>query len=162
MVDEAIENPLIENCLVYVRQDWHQHYFKIKKRKNTRAVPDLPYQGTKSYDKSENWGSGGYALLIAALSYETVYLIGFDLYPTNSKVNNVYKGTNNYSNPEKHPVDPAYWIYQISKIFNIFKNKNFIVVNKPNWKVPEIWKTNNVKFITIEEFKVLTLNNFVV
>jgi hypothetical protein len=152
MVEEAIDNPMTEHTEVYVREDWFKYYRKTQKRKNISTVPDLPYQGEQRPDRPEHWGSGGYALLVAAqLGFDDVTLVGFDLYSKNDKVNNVYKDTVNYSAANKPSVDYSYWVYQISKVFQSFPNIVFTVVNNIGWEMPKEWQQPNVHFTTIEQ-----------
>ena len=152
MVEEALANPMTEHTEVYVREDWFKYYRKIQKRKNISTVPNLPYQGEQRPDRPEHWGSGGYALLVAAqLGFDNITLVGFDLYSKNDKVNNVYKDTINYSAANNQPVDYSYWVYQISKVFQNYPNILFTVVNDLDWKMPKEWQQPNVQFTTIEQ-----------
>lgn len=146
MVREALENPNTANTTIHVREGWHHYFRKIEKNKNVKLLPELPYQGTNRPDKPVHWGSGPYAVLIAAqLNLPTVSLVGFDLYGQQDRVNNVYKGTNNYSNPDTGAVDPSYWIYQIGKIFSLFPHIQFNIINTEGWKMPEEWCKDNVR-----------------
>jgi hypothetical protein len=151
MVEESTNNPLTKDCTIYVRNLWYHYFRKIKKNKNIKCFPDIPYQGEKKSDHPDHWGSGSYALLIAAQSsYKTIYLIGFDLYSSGKTVNNLYKGTRNYDIGSSSPVDPSFWIYQIGKIFQIYKGKKFIIVNDQTWKFPESWIKPNVDYRNIQ------------
>lgn len=142
MVNEAILNPKYDNSLIYVRN------VRTVEKSNIRTLPDLPYLGTHRVDKPIHWGSGPYAVLIAALlSPKEIHLYGFDLYSSTNTVNNVYKGTPNYSSKDYHAVDPAYWIQQISKIFFHFPQINFKVHNLVSWKLPNDWKHHNVEIL---------------
>jgi hypothetical protein len=146
MVREALENPTTANTTIHVRDGWHHYFRKIEKHKNIKLLPDLPYQGELRPDKPVHWGSGPYAVLIAAqLNLPAVSLVGFDLYGRQEHVNNIYKGTNNYSNPNSNAVDPSYWIYQIGKIFSLYPNIQFNIINTEGWKMPTEWQQNNVK-----------------
>jgi hypothetical protein len=154
MIREALKN--VNNCqtLIYVRPEWYFTYRKLMKNKNIRSVPDLPYKGFSRQDEPRNWGSGVYALIVAALlEPKNIYVLGFDLYGIRNKVNNIYKDTEHYAVSTKHAIDPSYWIYQGKKVFTNFPNKNFIVVNKDNWKMPSEWDQLNVSFITLENFQ---------
>jgi len=76
-----------------------------------------------------------------------VFMIGFDLYPLpgsdQKKDNNIYRNTKGYTYIKK-PVDPRYWIYQFAKLFE-HSDCRWIVVNRPDWKMPEEWgKHKNV------------------
>jgi hypothetical protein len=73
-----------------------------------------------------------------------VNLIGFDLHSNTETVNNVYKGTPNYDDADKRPVDPRYWIHQIGMVFNCFPKINFTIY-QDNWELPKAWNYPNVK-----------------
>lgn len=152
MVEEAVDNPTTEHTEIYVREDWFKYYRKTQKRKNIVTVPGLPYQGEQRQDRPEHWGSGGYALLVAAqLGFDNISLVGFDLYSKNNKVNNVYKDTVNYSAADQQSVDYSYWVYQVSKVFQYFPNISFTVINDQSWTMPKEWQQTNVQFTSIEQ-----------
>lgn len=148
MVREALENPLTDNCKIYVRENWHQYFRKILKNKHVQLVPQIPYEGNKRADNHIHWGSGPYAVLIAAtINVEEIYLLGFDLFGKQHLVNNIYKDTNNYQRADSSAVDPSYWIYQISKIFEHYPNKKFKIINYNTWELPKEWQRDNVEKI---------------
>ena len=150
MADEAVENPQTKNTLIYVRPSWSHYFKKILKNKNIRPTPNLPYQGEYKKDDPDHWGSGGYAVLLAAvLEHEEVTLIGFDLYPIDHAVNNIYKGTANYARSGAQAVDPSYWIYQIAAVFMYYPNTKFVIHNRSSWLMPPEWQKNNVEFIAL-------------
>jgi len=149
MAAEATENPLTKDTLIYVRDHWFHYFRKIQKNKNIRHLPELPYTGELKRDQPDHWGSGGYAVLLAAvLEFKEIELVGFDLYPMGQSVNNVYKGTANYSRSDSKPVDPSYWIYQIGQIFK-YSKAQFIIRNRQDWEMPEEWQKNNVSFLAL-------------
>lgn len=155
MVEEVVISPNTEYTLIYVREDWFKYYRKTRKDKRTHLVPALPYTGEEKRDQPLHWGSGGYAVLLAAsLGYKNINLLGFDLYPKNDKVNNLYKGTQNYSKADARAVDHSYWVYQISKVFDHFPDSTFNIVNETNWPLPKAWNKKNVTFTTLDNFKV--------
>jgi hypothetical protein len=144
MVNEALENQVNENgTYVHTRKDWFNNF---QNKKKLRIVPDLPYCGSERADDPFHWGSGPYAVLLAAKKSknETVNLLGFDLYSKDTRVNNVYKSTSHYDNGTKRAVDPRYWIHQIGKTFECFKKVKFIVYAEDNWTLPKQWKYSNV------------------
>ena len=146
MVREALENPKTVNSTIHVRDNWHHYFRKIEKNKNVKLLPDLPYQGERRPDKAMHWGSGPYAVLVAAqLNLPVVSLVGFDLYGKQEQVNNIYKGTSNYSHPISNAVDPSYWIYQIGKLFSLFPDIQFNIINTEGWILPTEWQHDNVK-----------------
>lgn len=155
MAEEAVNNPNNIDTKIYVRDDWWRYYFKIRKHKNTKTVPELPYKGEGKQDQPLHWGSGGYAVLVAAsLGFKNVKLLGFDLYPTSSnKVNNIYKGTNNYSKEDSHGIDYSFWVYQIEKVFKHYPKIKFTVINNADWIMPSSWSSKiNVQFENISQY----------
>ena len=147
MGEEATNNPKTADTKIYVRHDWFHYFRKIKKLKNVLPVPGLPYIGDLKQDNPIHWGSGCYAVLLAAeLGFKEITLLGFDLHGINDCVNNIYKGTNNYSKIDAQAVDPVYWVYQIGKVFKHFPDTHFIITNSPGWSMPREWQYPNVKF----------------
>lgn len=144
---------------IYTRERYYRDHRKLAKNKNVFRVPDLFYQGTEKHDQPVHWGSGPYAVLLGCkLNFREIHLIGFDLYGINGKVNNIYKGTENYSKIDYQSVDHTYWVYQISKVFHHFKNIRFKIYNVENWKMPQSWFRDNVSFENILSLSTLTLN----
>jgi hypothetical protein len=156
MIEESISSDNTKNTKIYVREDYFNSY--SKKDSRITLVPKLPYTGKTKADAPIHWGSGPYAVLLAAsLHVEKIALLGFDLYPSNSNtVNNIYKGTTNYSGKKSKPIDYSFWEYQIAKVFEYFPNKEFTIYNKQDWKLPNIWNKNNVS-VKFLESKSLTL-----
>lgn len=150
MADEATKNPLNKDTNIYVRDNWFHYFRKIMKNKNVKNLPNLPYSGTSKKDKPEHWGSGCYAILLAAqLGFEKIEIVGFDLYSKDNLVNNIYKDTDNYSKSSSQSIDPSYWIYQIEQIFKWYPNTKFIIRNEPYWVIPIEWQKNNVEFVAL-------------
>ena len=141
MIKEALDSKVNENSLVYTRDD----HFEQFKAKRLRVVPDLPYAGFERPDYPQHWGSGPYAVLLAATKSSNVKLIGFDLYGIDGKTNNMYKGTQNYNVNDKSAVDPSYWIYQIGKVFENYPKVEFTIYQEEDWVMPKQWKKRNVK-----------------
>lgn len=137
MVKEAIAT---KSFPIYTRRRWYKDFLNNE----VYPLPDLPYEGSLREDDPFHWGSGPYAVLMAALYGQDVTLVGFDLYGIDKKVNNIYKDTVNYAPRDRSAVDPRYWIYQIGKVFQYFPHINFIVLNNDGWELPIQWKLNNV------------------
>jgi hypothetical protein len=143
MASEALTNNANQSSLVYTRPDWYNIF---KEHKGFRVVPSLPYKGTQRWDEPFQWGSGPYAVLIAAMYAKEKYvnLIGFDLHSKTKTVNNVYKDTPNYDSADKRAVDPRYWIHQIGMVFNCFPKIKFTVYQEDGWQLPKAWNYPNV------------------
>lgn len=151
MVREALNNPSTKNSLIYVRLDWYHYFRKILKNKHVNLLPTIPYQGSNRADNSVHWGSGPYAVLLAAvLGYKKINMIGFDLYGVNDKVNNIYKDTTNYSKSTKRAVDHSYWVYQISRVFEQYPQTLFKIYNTAGWTMPDVWNRKNVEKLNID------------
>lgn len=143
MVEEAVRAGANLETLIYTRSDWYHRY---KGYLHLRELPELPYKGTERWDEPFQWGSGPYAVLLAAKYAKERYvnLIGFDLYSNTKTVNNIYKGTPNYDDADKRPVDPRYWIHQIGMVFNCFPKIQFTVYQESGWQLPKAWNYPNV------------------
>lgn len=153
MASEFLESSKNQSTLLYTKHENVDALANFYKNNFIRSFPELPYNGLSRPDQPRHWNSGQYALLCAAYDEnKNIYVVGFDLYSKNSCVNNVYKDTSNYSSSNSHPVDYSYWIYQNAKIFSIFQDKNFILVNEQDWKLPQEWNFDNVSFIDRENF----------
>jgi hypothetical protein len=145
MVDEALASPNNQNTVIYTRPEWAKFYSG-----QVQEVPQLPYKGELRQDLLWHWGSGPLALLVACtLGFKTIHMVGFDLHGSNGKVNNVYKDSKNYLSSNANPVDPVYWIYQNAKVFELFPEVNFVVLNNDSWSMPKEWQKNNVKFVAL-------------
>lgn len=149
MVDEALKNPTTLNSKIYTRTNWIQEYNRYS---HVSIVPGLPYTGQSRPDDPWHWGSGPYAVLLAAIENSDVHMIGFDLHGNDQLVNNIYKGTANYLTPDKPKVDPSYWVYQIGKVFECFPNTRFTVYNVTGWTMPREWTLPNVTLLEITDF----------
>lgn len=149
MVNEAIDLEVnSKNTLIYTRKDWHPMY---KDAKRIRELPDLPYVGVDRWDEPFQWGSGPYAVLLAAklCKEKQVKLLGFDLYSKTNNVNNLYKDTKNYDDSHKRAVDPRYWIHQIGMVFKYYTKTRFTIYQDEGWQLPKAWKYTNVKVDSI-------------
>jgi len=150
MVAEAITNPDIGDTLIYVRDSWYHYFRKILKNKRIQHLPPIPVIGKLKRDQPDHWGSGCYAILLAAhLGFKEITLIGFDLYPIHDRVNNLYKGTQNYARVDAQAVDYSYWLYHTELIFKHYPHIQFTVINHAAWTMPKEWQKNNVKFVAL-------------
>lgn len=140
MVNEALEKNINDTTKIYTRTDWH---FNLGKN-NLFAVPNIPYTGITRADEPFHWGSGPYAVLLAAQLGQNIYMLGFDLYSKDRSVNNLYKDTKGYDSSDKRAVDPRYWIHQIGNVFKYHPSCNFTIYQEPNWEAPESWFYPNV------------------
>ena len=147
MVQEVLTNDANQHSYIYTRQDWLSQFNAVR----VRTVPKLPYTGPERWDEPFQWGSGPYAVLLAAklCNDRTVHLVGFDLHSTSTTVNNVYKDTSNYDSSDKRAIDPRYWIHQIGMVFKYYTKINFIV-HHDNFELPDSWKLLNVSVDSLD------------
>ena len=148
MVDEILKNPKYQNTPIYTRPQWVPQFNNYK---NVTVVPELPYIGKLRSDDPWHWNSGPFAVLLGCLeTAQTVNLLGFDLYSSQQKLNNLYKNTDNYGSSDCKPVDHSYWLHQLKQLFIAFPNKQFIQWQKMDWQMPECWMdSKNLTFNTI-------------
>jgi hypothetical protein len=146
MLLEAVNSEHTRETKIYVRPENYHHFRKMVKDKRIQKLPELPYRGQLRQDDPQHWGSGGFAVLLAAqLDFDEICLVGFDLYGIDDLVNNVYKDTQNYLKSHKPAVDPSYWIYQIAKVFESYPDKHFAIYNNADWIMPGKWRKSNVE-----------------
>ena len=142
-----VKQALPHHDTIYTRQRWNEELGVL-------ALPDLVEKGTERMDDPFHWGSGPYAVLLGVrLAYEwkeTVNLVGFDLYSTDNKVNNIYKGTEGYISADSQAVDHSYWVYQIAKVFEWFPETTFRIYNTVDWNLPKEWNLANVSLDIID------------
>ena len=143
MCQEAA-NSCGKNTNIYTRENWYQSFAYWP---NVKKVPDLPYEGDKRPDEPFHWGTGQYAALLGmTFKPKAIFMIGFDLYDRDKKINNMYTGTHGYTYITR-PVDPSYWVYQFHKLMGISDpDIKWIVVNEENWKMPDEWKVHKHVF----------------
>lgn len=140
---------------IYTRERYFKDFKMIDDSGRVKLLPELPYNGLLKPDQAEHWGSGPYAVLLAAaLKFKCVYIIGFDLHGNNHLVNNLYKDTPNYLSSNKPAVDPAYWIYQLKKVFAYHPDVQFKIFNFYNWACPSEWRLDNVTVFDINKFNI--------
>lgn len=81
-----------------------------------------------------------------------IFLIGFDFYSRNDKINNVYKGTKFYRKASERSVNPKNWIHQFKMVFHEFRDKEFIRVMPDGWsKMKEFKRVENYTEINYEQ-----------
>ena len=148
MLSEVIRLKYHKHTQIYTRKTNYDIYIED----NIQVDPDLPYIGDLRPDSAIHWGSGPYAVLLATQLAQgaTVHMLGFDLYSASKQVNNVYKGTDNYTCADKRAVDPRYWIYQIGRILDSYPTTQFVVHQHRTWDLPDAWNKSNVSLDSID------------
>jgi hypothetical protein len=106
------------------------------------------------------YSSGQIATAIAAEeTIGTIYLIGFDLGPTESgKFNNVYAGTQFYKPSSAIPTYTGNWVDQLKRIMREFSNRKFCRVMGPTTaQIPEFTGLVNLTTVDLDDF-ILRIN----
>ena len=110
-----------------------------------RRVPD-PYFG---------YSSGPIAVAIAAQDgHRQVYMLGFDMGPTeNKQFNNIYAGTEFYKPANALPTYTGNWVKQLVKITGDFPLTQFIrVCGKTTASIPELDSSKNLQHQALDTF----------
>ena len=144
MVEEIIKN---SSSILWTKPENILHHFNNEKIK---VLPTIPLNREGRAFEMRNWGTGPYALFLAAKNFNKVYVIGFDFYSKTPYVNNVYKGTENYSQRRASAVDPAFWIIQISAVIDYFNQTSFIFYKDSDLTFPnELLAKNNLTIVEV-------------
>jgi hypothetical protein len=101
------------------------------------------------------FSSGPVATALAASDNHTkIYMIGFDLGPTeNKKFNNLYAGTEFYKTPDAAPTYTGNWTKQIQQICRNFSDTKFIrVCGNTTAKLSELDAIKNLQHLPLSEF----------
>lgn len=101
------------------------------------------------------FSSGPVATALAALdNHNRIYMLGFDLGPTETKkFNNLYAGTEFYKTPDSAPTYTGNWIKQIQKICKDFPDKKFVRVCGPTTaRLSELDGIRNMEHRPLQRF----------
>jgi hypothetical protein len=143
MVLESIAETDLKKTVIHTRSEYlHMHPL-------LKPLPTLPYDSKLRQDQPIHWGSGPYAVLLATqlnTAYETINLLGFDLYGLGELINNVYKDSHGYNRSSDRAVDPRYWIHQLSKIFELNAKMPFRLYVSDHFIVPKDWNYANLSY----------------
>lgn len=109
------------------------------------------------FSNTRGWSSGPTALLKSCIDINTeIFILGFDYYGVDDRVNNVYSDTLNYKKSSESATYFGNWLKQTESVFKEFPNINFIRVVGPKCMIVKEWKMiNNVKDITYDDFNKL-------
>ena len=115
------------------------------------------WEGDKLGPDDPGWSSGATAMYIACKveKPKRCFLLGMDMFSTTDFINNLYKETMGYLSADEGSVTPQNWITQMARVFNRYKDIEFIKVNPddnnriserlPQWDIiPNLsyWKIN--------------------
>jgi hypothetical protein len=101
------------------------------------------------------FSSGPVATALAALDrHSRIYMIGFDMGPTNEKTfNNIYAGTEFYKPIGATPTYTGNWVKQIQRITENFANAKFYRINgKTTAHIPEFDHLKNLVQMPLNTF----------
>lgn len=143
MVLEALHETNPDLTKIHTRAEY------ISMDSRLSCVPDLPYESKLRQDQPMHWGSGAYAVLLATKLIhvdETIHLLGFDLYGTGERINNVYKDSVGYKKSSERAVDPRYWIHQLHQLFELHPNIKFVMHVVESFVKPTEWHHTNLEY----------------
>lgn len=138
MVKEVVESGYTENKIVY-----------------SSAQQLVKYPG-KLYliPQNINMNAGALATYLAAFdNHKNIFLLGFDNQSDPESNNNIYAGTDNYS--DRYSPDPdGKWINYMLRLYQSYSDVKFTFVNNnPKHVFPEKWNwCKNVNILTIQQF----------
>ena len=156
MYDELLEEGL---KLVSDKED-----FKIKMKEKRTFITwlDLQDKVKTISEEYDGWSTGPIAVRIAVENEkpDNVFLLGFDLKSNDGKINNLYKGTDNYYPSGSKEIYSGNWINQHSVNFKLFPDVNFIRVvpdeinsNAISSEVDEWKQFTNIRHATLDKFE---------
>ena len=108
-------------------------------------------------DEYSGWSAGPTAVRVSIDAHDPteVYLLGFDMTSADGKINNIYKGTDNYLSFDSAVTPHTNWVDQHMVNFDNFPSIKFYRVNTKgfNFKIKEWNIFYNFEDIDFEEFQ---------
>lgn len=101
------------------------------------------------------FSSGPVATALAATdNHRKIYMIGFDLGPTDDKkFNNLYAGTEFYKTPDSNPTYTGNWVKQLQQICRDFPGTKFIrVCGNTTARLTELDSIKNMQHMPLIQF----------
>ena len=77
-----------------------------------------------------------------------MFILGYDLSSYDEKLNNLYKGTDNYLSADARGFNPVNWMNQMATVFKEFSDKQFYWVDR---QFDEKLFFDNVRDLTKDE-----------
>lgn len=139
MIQIVESDNVADQCEVIKR---HVGPDNVKLFKSSRGVvlPDLYHAAAGP--------SALYIMCDRLIELTKVYLVGFDIFSNNGKVNNIYKDTEGYVTSDSPATYTGNWIEKLGRIFLAYQHINFYHVSN---NVVERWeKISNVTRITYD------------
>jgi hypothetical protein len=111
--------------------------------------------GRELVEKYSGFSSGPNAVALSALddNYK-IYLLGFDMGPTEENLfNNVYSNTEFYKTSQHPPTFTGNWAKQLAQISRDFYDREFIrVFGKTTAQISQLENLNNFKNLSLQDF----------
>jgi len=168
MISELVREKVYTKTQVCVRKP-SKNNGRSKKRGGRGKVPSLHpflFNIEKMLPKDRGMMSGGVALELAAIELERlgggeIFLLGFDVFghvdsqTGKHAVNNIYKGTPNYTSPDSAPVTTVRWCPMTYTVIEEHPSIKFYKMNGPGVCIPSEWLPlpHNLKIITPKQMQ---------
>ena len=144
MVREALNNGYQKP--IWTRPEWISEF----NNSNVQKLPPFSWPEEQKWEKHFQCGSGLHSVWLAlSQGHKRLVIVGFDLYSTTGKHNNIYKDTPNYESSNYRAVDPSHWIPQFERMFTTYCNVRFNYYVPQEWRMPKEWdKVKNLHLYT--------------
>jgi len=130
----------------------HKNAVWTNPNKSYAKIQNLNY-----FQPSKGWSSGPTALWLASEhSYDKIYILGFDFRGLNEgkMFNNIYADTANYKKSTDSATFFGNWMRQTTNVIKSNPDIEYVRVIAPdNYCPEELNKFDNLKTITVEDFK---------
>ena len=130
----------------------HKNAVWTNPNKSYAKIQNLNY-----FQPSKGWSSGPTALWLASEhSYDKIYILGFDYRGLNEgkMFNNIYADTANYKKSTDSATFFGNWMRQTTNVIKSNPDIEYVRVIAPdNYCPEELNKFDNLKTITVEDFK---------
>lgn len=104
------------------------------------------------FENEQRYGAGSNAIQMASSDKpEIIYLLGFDIYSKDGKMNNIFKDTECYNSSNSSSKSPDKWIQEMNTIFTENPLISFIRVSNEDNNPVEWDNTNNIKRVSYAE-----------
>jgi len=131
---------------IYTRPEWVDDFTQM----NVHELPAFAWPEEHKWEKHFQCGSGLHSVWLALTDgHKHLVIVGFDLFSTTGKHNNIYKDTQNYESSNYSAVDPSHWIPQFERMFSTYPTVRFDYYVPKGWRVPSEWqKCKNLHLYT--------------
>ena len=131
----------------------HAGYALANKFYTRRPLPELGALKVRS--EYHGYSSGPNAVALAAQDHHHVYLLGFDMGPTQHKgFNNIYADTEFYKKSSANPTFTGNWVTQLKSIMKSFSNTNFFrIVGNTTAETRDLLGVPNLAHVQMADFQ---------